>query len=297
MNYRGLSAALCVMALLTPAPAHAWGFVAHRLIMARALYLLPPELKPLFERHRAEVVTRVVDPDMWRNVGWPDDPNHFLDLGAREYGASPYAALPRDYNAALEKFGRAVLESNGLLPWRATEMFGMLRRGFEDFKRQSPYTVSNIVLFTAVASHYVQDAYQPLHATINYDGRDTGQTGIHSRFERDLLERFGDRVRLTPVAPRAIPSMRDYMFDTLLFSNEQVDALLLADKEASRDRTTYDDQYYEAFFAKVRPLLEERLSSAISATAGMIMAAWEQAGRPTLRVDDVRPLERVPGPR
>jgi hypothetical protein len=45
-------AAAIVAATLVPAPASAWGFAAHKLIMARAIELLPPELKPLFERYR-----------------------------------------------------------------------------------------------------------------------------------------------------------------------------------------------------------------------------------------------------
>jgi hypothetical protein len=43
----------------------------------------------------------------------------------------------------------------------------------------------------------------------------------------------------------------------------------------------------------VKPVLERRLSEAITATAGLIMGAWEQAGRPALPLKDPRPIERV----
>src|SRR6266567_696667 len=102
-------AAVCLLSLSLPIPAHAWGFTGHRLIMTRALDLLPPELKPLFDRHRAEVVMRVVDPDLWRNVGWEDDPNHFVNFGAPELGPFPYVAFPREFGTALEKFGISAL--------------------------------------------------------------------------------------------------------------------------------------------------------------------------------------------
>src|SRR5688572_32147730 len=91
--------ALFLVALL-PSPAFAWGFEAHKFIMRRAIDLLPPELKPFFTQHRDEIVIRVVDPDLWRNVGWPEDPNHFLDFGVKEYGPYPFTALPREYGAA-----------------------------------------------------------------------------------------------------------------------------------------------------------------------------------------------------
>src|SRR4051794_38011709 len=126
---KALIAAVAFGWALAPAPAAAWGFAAHQFIMRRAIDLLPAELKPFFERHRDEVVLRVTDPDLWRNLGWPDDPNHFMDFGVREYGPYPFTALPRDYGAALEKFGAPTLDRNGRLPWRLAEMFGKLRRG------------------------------------------------------------------------------------------------------------------------------------------------------------------------
>src|SRR6185436_8252648 len=102
------------IAALTPSPAFAWGFEAHQYIMGRAIDSLPPELRPFFTRFRDEVVIRVKDPDLWRSVGWPEDPNHFLDFGVKEYGPYPFSELPREYGAALAKFGRATLDRNGV---------------------------------------------------------------------------------------------------------------------------------------------------------------------------------------
>jgi hypothetical protein len=290
-----LVSALCVSIAIVAAPsrADAWGFAGHQLIMRRAIDLLPPELKPFFERHREEVVIRSTDPDLWRNVGWDDDPNHFLDLGVTEYGKYPFAALPRDYGAALEKFGAATLKRNGLLPWRAAEQFGNLRRGFEGFARSSPYASSDVVLFSAVAAHYIQDAHQPFHATDNFDGGATGNNGIHARFERDLIERYESRLRLDPGAPLRIANMRDAAFDALLASYQLVDQVLKADDEAKAGRDTYDDAYFEAFFSKVQPILERRLSDSIAATAGVIIAAWEQAGKPAPTLRDARPVQKI----
>ncbi len=278
---------------LQPSPASAWGFAAHRYIMRRAIDILPAELKPFFVQHRDEVVIRVVDPDLWRNVGWEDDPNHFVNFGAPELGPFPFSALPREQGAAIGKFGTAALKRLGTLPWRAEEEFGNLRRAFEGFKRGNQYGASDAVLFAAVVSHYVQDAHQPFHASNNYDGQLTGQRGIHSRFERDLVEKFEARLIVTPAAPRAIPSARDAAFDALLASHQLVDPLLRADKEAIGNRDAYDDVYFEAFFMKAKPMLEERLASAIAATASLVLSAWEQAGKPDLRNGEPRPVQRV----
>jgi hypothetical protein len=264
--------------------------------MRRAIDLLPPELKPLFERHRDEVVIRVKDPDLWRNAGWDDDPNHFVDFGMKELGEYPFTALPREYGAALEKFGPSLLNRIGRLPWREAEEFGNLRRGFESFARGDRFAQGDVVLFAAVASHYIQDAHQPLHASNNYDGQLSGNNGIHSRFETDLVERFESRLTLVPPAPKAVANPRDAAFDVLLASHKLVATILKADTESVAGKETYDDDYYDKFFAKVRPILEQRLSEAIAATAGVIIGAWEQAGRPVLKADGRRPPQKVRKP-
>src|SRR5262249_18480021 len=158
--------------------------------------------------------------------------NHFVDFGAKEYGAFPFAELPRELDVAVERFGMATLKRNGMLPWRVNELFGNLRRTFESFKRGTIYGANDAVLFSAALSHYMQAANQPFHATINYDGQLTGNNGIHSRFERDLVERFESRLTISPAAPRPILNARDAAFDTLLASYQLVDGILQADTEA-----------------------------------------------------------------
>ena len=293
-----LAAAMAFAAMtLAPAPAAAWGFAAHKYIMGRAIELLPPGLRPFFERHRDEIVLRVIDPDLWRTVGWPEGPHHYVNFGVREYGPYPFTALPRDYGAALEKFGSETLQRNGLLPWREAEMFGHLRRAFEAFAPEGSSMARDTILFAAVAAHYLQDAHQPLHATDNFDGQRTGQRGVHARFERDLFERFEARLTVKPATPVPMANARDAAFETLLASHRLVDRVLEADKDASRGRDTYDAAYFERFFTSMRTLLEQRLAEATTGTASLIIGAWEQAGKPALRLQDARPTGRVPAAR
>jgi len=261
--------------------------------MRRAIDILPAAIKPFFVAHRDELVYRAIDPDTWRTVGWDDDQNHFVNFGAPELGRSG-TDMPRDYTAALQRFGEAALRRLGTMPWREAEMFGNLQRAFESLGKGNAFAAQDIVVFAAAASHYVQDGTQPLHAANNYDGQFTGQRGVHARFESELFERFESRLTLAPAPPKAFASPRDFAFDELLASYRQVDALLKADMDAIGDKDTYDDAYFEAFFTKVKPLLEERLSAAITATASVIVSAWEQAGRPSLTVSAKRePRKRI----
>jgi hypothetical protein len=273
-----------VAALLVgqPAPAEAWGHDAHQFIMDRAIALLPDALRPFFEKHRAPVVERAVDPDTWRTAGFVDEPpNHFVDIDWEGYGPYPFKGLPRDYTAAVAKFGRAKILENGTLPWRVEEYFGNLQRAFEAYgNRPNRGTAFDIVLLSAAMCHYVGDAHQPFHSVISYDGQATNQRGIHARFETELYDRYHDRLTITPkpIAPIAKP--RDFIFDTLVEGTTLTKPILAADLKALGGKDLYDAAYFDAFLAATRPILERRLGEAIAATAAMLTGAWEAAGRP-----------------
>lgn len=275
---------LVVMLCVAPTPAFAWGFAAHRLITTRAIVALPPELRPFFERHQARLLTRVTEPDVRRESDRNDGPNHFLDFGVREYGPYPFSALPREYGAAIEKFGTDTLRKNGLLPWRLAEEFGNLRRAFGGGAvRRAGAGQDAVVTAAGVAAHYIQDAFQPLHATNNFDGQHSGNNGIHARFERDLVARYQSQLTWTmPARVQPMTHARDAAFDALLSGHQAVGPLLEADTEGRAGRPAYDDAYFDRFFVRVRPMLDARLSEAATATAALITGAWEQAGRPGL---------------
>ena len=289
--------ALILAASLVPAPAQAWGAVAHRYIMRRAIELLPPAIKPFFERNRDELVLRANDPDLWRVVGFEDEPpNHQIDFGVDDYGPYPFAALPREYDAAVEKFGVATVRRHGLLPWRMMEEFGNLRRVFQGFPRNQAYVEGNTVLFAAALSHYIQDADQPLHVHNNYDGQLSDQHGLHSRFETELFERFESRMTINPPPLRAVATAREFIFDIALASHQLVPKILEADREAIAGKDAYDDAYFDSFFTRIRQVLEQQLAGAISDTASAITSAWVQAGRPELKIAIPRPLQKVRKP-
>ena len=278
---KSLVALLALGLLALPIRADAWGWEAHFLIMERAIALLPPELRPLYEKFRTTVVERVIDPDTWRNAGYEDEePNHFLDLDWEGYGKDPYSELPRDYAAAVAKFGRKRITDNGRLPWRTEEFFGNLQRAFEQYGRRGSFGQYDIVHFSAWLSHYVSDAHQPLHGVINYDGQLTRQNGVHSRFEAALFERYKAQLMLAPRPIAPVRDPRNFIFERVIEDTRLAPEILKADLAALGSREVYDDEYFAAFFKSTRPILERRLNESIAAVAAVITGAWEAAGRP-----------------
>jgi hypothetical protein len=290
---RFLMATLAAALVCAPAPMRAWGFDVHRLIADRAIAMLPAELRPFYEKHRTMVVEHAIDPDLWRNAGFVEEPQrHFVDMDA--YGPHPFAALPHDHEEAVKKFGAEFVTKNGTLPWRTAEIFDKLVKGFADAGRPDPgYGLEDVKFFSAVIAHYVADAHVPFHAALNYDGQLTRQWGIHSRFESQLVLRY--RPQLT-IAPQPIPPVtdaREFVFAALTAGFPAVEKVLAVDRQAVQGREEYDDEYFAQLYAGTRPIVEKQLSAAISGVAAVITGAWERAGKPALPLETPRTNRKV----
>lgn len=282
-------ATITVALLLLPRPASAWGFEAHKFILAQAIKLLPDEIRPYFEKHRDVFVERSIDPDLWRNAGYgQESPHHFVDMDA--YGPHPFKDLPHEYDAAVKKYGKDFVIKNGTLPWRTEEMYKKL---VEAFRQKAGYARDNIKYFAAWTGHYVGDAHVPFHAALNHDGQLTGQHGIHSRFETELFERYRDRLNVAAGPLVTVKDPREFMFESLTASFTHVQTVLDADRAAIAGRDVYDDQYFTMFFSNARPVLEKRLADSIVATASLIAAAWIDAGKPPLPLESPRVPRKV----
>ncbi|MGE3840388.1 MAG: hypothetical protein AB7I50_02255 [Vicinamibacterales bacterium] len=284
----GLGVVAVVLLATMPGSAQAWGFDVHRFIADRAIALLPPPLKSFYERHRVTIVEHAIDPDLWRSAGFEEEPpRHFVDLDG--LAAPPFTDIPRDYDAALAKFGQQRLTENGTLPWRVSEMYDQLSKAFTQAGAgSSPYAVDNIKFFSSVLAHYVGDAHVPFHAVLNYDGQLTNQHGIHARFETELFARYRGRLRLAPPSVAPVHRPVDFIFDELIRGFGKTEGILAADNAALGTATAYDDGYFDRFFARTQPVLTEQLSRAIAGVAATWIGAWEAAGKPRVPLTTAR---------
>jgi hypothetical protein len=273
---------MCVLA--TPTRVQAWGYDAHKFIVARAIRLLPDELRPLFDANRTIVVEHAIDPDLWRDSFSAEEPHHYLDFDWEGYGPYPFAGLPRNLDEAIKKFGKEQIDRNGTLPWRTEEMYGKLKDAFMAYQRRGSFGHFDILFYSSWLGHYISDAHVPFHAVVNADGQSTGQRGIHARFEALLFERYVNQLKLSPQPLPPIRAPLDFTFDALREGTRLVPIVLDADRVAIGDRDIYDDAYYQAFFKGSRAVLERRIDESTAAVAAMITGAWEAAGKPAVPV-------------
>jgi hypothetical protein len=293
-----LAVVLAAVIALLPASLGAWGMDVHRLITRRALDNLPDDLRPFFASRREFISEHAVDPDLWRVVDLRgalgnEEPNHFLDIDGLDE-PRPFKGVPRDWNTYVARYGLQKANQMGRLPWRVEEVYKRLVTAFRDAGRgTTSYAGDNARYLTAVLSHYIADANQPFHAVLNYDGQLTGQRGIHSRFETDLVLRNLSSISWAPVATRPVNEIKEFAFATLVESEALVAGILEADRRAADGRQVYDDEYFRLLLAGTKTTLDRRLSDAVSGIVSVVVGAWVEAGRPALPADPPRTPARI----
>ena len=275
--------ALLAVALvaLWPADARAWGYAAHRMVNERAIETLPEPLRAWYAANAAWVAAHAIDADLERDR--PDDPDHFVDLDA--FGAYPFPDVGDDEAAHLQRFG-AEARSKGRLPWRLAEDYRELVAAFRAGE------LPRVLRRSASIGHLIADAHVPLHAASNHDGQLTGQKGLHSRWETELIDRFRRQIEpaLLPVA--ATPDRHPITTAFAVLRESYLHSLdvLASDRAAAGPRDfadtpeddRYDDAYYSRLFEREAARVESRLAASASATGSLWLGAWEEAGRPAL---------------
>ncbi len=281
---------LCIS--IQPSAAHAWGNEGHRLINRLAAAGLPADV-PAFlctEAALNEIEYLGPEPDRWRSPAEPElvaaqAPEHFIDLElADALGPLPHRRL--DFEAKVFAAGQRP-EKIGLQPWEATEVWERLKAAFREYRNLAAASkdtrpVEQAILFYAGwLGHYVGDASQPLHTTIQYNGwvgpNPNGYTTgrqIHWQFEGPFV---GANLHESDVKPRmaALKPVEGDIFDAYV-------AYL-------RHTQTYVEKVYQlekaggfvgSGSAESRGFAADRLAAGAGMLRDMIYTAWLESAKP-----------------
>src|SRR3984957_9120355 len=262
--------------LISPVRTFAWGNNANKLIVNRAIDTLPADLRPFFDNSRAELLNHVNDPFVTVARTPAERKNQFLYL--EKYGRFPFELLPRNYKAAVTKFGKSKLESNGLLPWQIGVYSAKLTEALKDGKWEEAK------LDAAILANYVAEAHDPFNTTDNFDGHLSGQPGVNDRFGTTLIDRYSSFFPMRPNDASFINDPTDHAFEVCLSSHSWLETILLADRNAyvAGKSYSYNDEYYDRFYNQAAAMLIRQLSEASTDVGSYWLSAWINAGRPQL---------------
>jgi hypothetical protein len=260
--------------LIAPHPAHAWGANAHKLIVNKAIDALPSDIRSFFESNRSALLEHVTDPlDAEAKTPF-EKHNHVIYLD--KYGRFPFTALPRNYKAAVGKYGKSKLEATGLLPWQ----IGVYSQKLTEAMKLGRWDEAK--LDAAILADYVAESHDPFNTTENFDGHLTLQTGVNDRFGATLIDRFSSFFPLRPNDAAFISDPTDHAFESCLSAHSFLEVILLADRNAHLTGKSYDDEYFDRFYNQAAPTLIHQLSNAATDVGSYWLTAWINADRPQL---------------
>src|ERR1700677_851620 len=284
---------LGLVCMVSPSPlAYAWGNSGHRLVNKPAARALPPSVPAFLHSEAAvnEIEYLGPEPDRWRSPAEPElnaaqSPEHFIDLEpADALGPLPHKRL--DFEAKVFASGQRP-EKIGLQPWEATEVWERLKAALRENRSLSAAgkdtrgVEASAVFYAGWLGHYVGDASQPLHTTIQYNGwvgpNPNGYTTehkIHWQFEGPFVDAnlHEPEVRARMTEPKAIEGD---IFDSYV-------AYL-------RTTRTYVERVYQlekaggfvgAGTPESREFTAERLAAGASMLRDMIYTAWLESAKP-----------------
>ena len=281
---------LAALALVTGS-AQGWGFFGHRTITQIAVYDLPASMQAFYYRNLLSLVLQSTAPDERRGTDPNEASRHFIDMD--HYSEEdPFGKVPREYEKAATKFSTDTLKKYGTVPWVVLEMKDSLTEAFR--MRDS----TAIIHYSAELSHYVSDAFVPLHTTINYDGQLTDQKGLHALWESQLPERFISTYHLEAEPAKYIKSPLDAIWTVLGqsygFLGETFDRALKIEKTMKpevrytfshrygKTSRRFSDAFADEYDKAVGGMVNYRMRMAPGLVSSLWLSAWQDAGKPDL---------------
>jgi hypothetical protein len=267
-----LTAILCAV---LPSTGWTWGSVGHHYIAQHYSQHLPTYIDGL-RTYDTEVDAHVTDPDTRKGSTPGESERHYIDIDY--YPEFLAGTLPRNRAVLEALYSPAIVTGEGVLPWTIGEVVTTLTTQFQ----AQQWSAASLTI--ADLCHYVGDANQPLHCTMNYNGQLTGNSGIHSRHESTMISNYLSQLDTPAMSTAYYASPLDAAFDVIAASWAGVSPILTADTaaKAAAGGSTSGTTYYASLWNSTRVLTQARLDTASVLTASLVYTAWTNAGRPTV---------------
>jgi len=252
-----------------------WGYTGHRAISLNAALSLNQEMQD-FNDWIPYIAEHCSDAD-YRKSDDPDEGvRHYIDIDNYAEFVST-GAISQSMNEVIAQHSSYFVYDNGILPWTTIQTYDSLR----ECMRRRDWEKSKY--FAADLSHYVGDGHMPLHITKNYDGRLTGNDGIHSRYESTMINANVNKIIYSGERLEVIGNISQYVFDYIYADNKYVDSVLFADDYAKSFSTDIKSTLYkDALWEKTQYFTKVMFKNASHSLAELIYNAWLEAGKPSL---------------
>lgn len=252
-----------------------WGGLGHRTISYKSTESFPTSMNA-FKVWNDSLSMHASDADTRKSNDSNEGPKHYLDI--ENY--SEFSTKGRIFSTTdsiVNKYGYSKYISNGTLPWATQDTYNLLVNDFRNLNwHQAMLDASDL-------GHYVADGHMPLHISANYDGQKTGNSGIHSRYESDMVYADISQISLYSGSPVSyVSNLNNYIFSYIYTNHRYVDSVLIADNYAHGIDSYYGVNYTSALWSKTK-FTTTLFKNASHSLAELIYSAWVDAGSPPFK--------------
>ncbi len=262
------AAVLLSMLQLTASTAYAWGSQGHSHITGGAIPHLPQPLRSFFTANVSTIRSQASQEPPGR---------HYIDIDV--YPEFFAGTFPHDVNDLIDIYGDSYVEQNGMGPWTYANYVNTLSNLMAGAKTKQDWL--NLISTAAAQAHYIEDMHNPLHLTENYNGFSTGNGGIHSRYESQMVSRHLGDLTFADVDAVHLPSVIDDVFDGIDLHYYFVDDIMDADDVAFASTGSHSSEaYYASLWVETGDFTRDLFQEASEAVANGWYTAWVNAGSP-----------------
>jgi len=287
---KSLPAIIAGLCLLTgSASISAWSFEGHRAITLAAIASLPPAV-PFNRANLDYALEGSVFPDLSRPVSLPqlrerEKPRHYINLEllqGRELPANrpAYVRLLFALAGSPDRPPGVDLsqESVGVLPYAVIEASQQLAAVFRQLRSEpdDPRLQALVQHYAGILSHYAGDLCQPLHTTIDHDGRanelgESPQSGLHDLVDRLVVRVGADRTHVDSelVTTSVWTEVWSRVESELASSHALVADLYDLESEIRQASVTGEAS------PRLQAFVDSRFAASVRFTAQLMYSAWQ----------------------
>lgn len=269
-----------------------WGYYVHETATQLAVYKLPAPLRHFFYSEMDTLTAYSTRPDKRRFYDRNEAPRHFIKI--ENYGNGAIITMPRDLQAAIEKYSWDTLKKNGYLPYQILIEYDLLVNAFKNNNKDS------IIFYADDLAHYIEDINVPLHTTNNYDGQLTNQKGLHALWESVIPEMEMNKYNLhSKHSAGYIKDKQDAIWTALRRSHALLPEILIKEKNVAENFPgdskyvekmyyghkvkVYSDEFARQYATALTTTINDQLNYCSDMVADFWYSAWADAGKPSLR--------------
>jgi hypothetical protein len=252
-----------------------WGYTGHSKISKQAGNAVANKIAGI-ENWIPFLTEHSCDPDYRKFWVKTEVPKHYIDIDNYPEFVANGTIIPT-FDSLTTIHGDAFITEQGTLPWATLAAFDSLTTYFKtkDFHR-AKWWANNL-------SHYVGDGHMPLHITRNYDGEETGNKGIHLRYESKMIINYNDSISIDMNSVSYVDDVPEFVFNYLYQSNRLCDSIFNADNKAKLVAGNTDSpEYLAELWKNSSEMTAHQFSRASCAVGWLVYTAWVKAGSPNL---------------